>query len=68
MLLSTCMVDILSTYYNMRRCYIWLVLLPYMIVVDVNTTKADVIAYCTILCYWQMLLPISGRCYGHFIM
>ena len=42
-------------------------LLPYMIVVDVNTTKADVIAYCIVLCYWLMLLPISGRCYAHFL-
>ena len=39
----------------------------YMIVVDVNTTKADVIAYCVVLFYWLMLLPISGRCYGHFL-
>ena len=38
----------------------------YMIVVDVNITKADVIAYYIILFYWLMLLPISGRCYGPF--
>ena len=43
-------------------------LLPYMIVVDVITTKADVIACYIILFYWLMLLPISGRCYGHFVM
>ena len=37
-----------------------------MIVVDVITTKADGIACYIILFYWLMLLPISGRCYGHF--
>ena len=42
-------------------------LLSYMIVVDVITTKADVIACYIILFYWLMLLPISGRCYGHFL-
>ena len=49
MLLSTYVVDIMSTYYNMRRCfYLADVIAIYMIVVDVNTTKADVIAYCII--------------------
>ena len=43
-------------------------LLPYMIVVDVITTKADVIACYIILFYWLMLLQISGRYYSHFIM
>ena len=39
----------MSTYYNMRRCfYLADVIAIYMIVVDVNTTKADVIAYCII--------------------
>ena len=42
-------------------------LLPYMIVEDVITTKADVIACYIILFYWLMLSPISGRCYGNFL-
>ena len=49
MLLSTYVVDIISTYSNMRRCYILAgVIAIYMIVADVNTTKADVIAFCII--------------------
>ena len=40
---KTYVVDVMSTYCNMRRCY-WLMLLPYMSVVGVITTEADVIA------------------------
>ena len=53
-------VDVITTYYSIRRCLFWLMLLPCVSVVDVITTEADVIA-CYILfyfIYWLMLLPM----------
>ena len=58
-LLPTYVVDIMSTYCNMRRCY-WLMLLPYMIVVDVITTKADVIA-CYILFFLILMADVIAN-------
>ena len=53
-------VDVITTYYSIRRCLFWLMLLPCVSVVDVITTEADVIA-CYILfyfIYWLTLLPM----------
>ena len=41
------------------------VIANFLYVADVIDTKADVIAYKMV--FWLMLLPISGRCYNHYI-
>ena len=48
---KTYVVDIMSTYCNMRRCYLAGVIVIYV---------------CGRCYYWPMLLSICGRCYGHF--
>ena len=60
--------DVIATEADVIACndsFFWLMSLPILYVADVIATKADVIAYKMV--FWLMLLPISGRCYNHYI-
>ena len=67
MLLPTYVVDVLSTYCNMRRYYLADVIAIYVCGRCYNHWGwCYCLLYFVLFYYWLMLLPICGRCYSHF--
>ena len=64
---KTYVVDVMSTYCNMRRCYLTDVIAIYVCGRCYNHWGwCYCLLYFILFYYWLMLLPICGRCYSHF--